>query len=865
MKVNNNKNFKLLLNGKWKLSLETPRDKDGESITSTTSTSTSIPDILLKKKIIEVLVPGEVHVDLMKNKIIPDLYIGIKEMEYRWITQCDWRWSKEFEIDEVQYREFETIELIFDGVDTVADVFVNGNQLDRQLDNMFRVYKFANVKSMLCEGLNILDIVIRSPAKYCKEKQQQYKYEVPQWEYPYGVHHRNFLRKCACHFGWDWGPCFCPMGIYKEVSLHFYNESLDIDSLVVHQIHTNQKVDLKLRITLEHYTKRLVDGSVKIYEKGSNVEVYQVPIKICQGGNIAEVPLITIENPKLWWPLGYGEQHLYRLEVCLDNEIKYSKFIGLRSMILDTSKDEFGNRFQIVVNDLPIFAKGADWIPADHFLTRITDQRIEQLLTSVKEANMNCLRVWGGGIYETDYFYDQCDSLGILIWQDFMFGCSLYPTNPEFLENVKQEVICQTKRLGHHACIALWCGSNESEEAIINQNWKQITENPHRFTVDYYKLYIETIYPTLLHELPDSFFWPSSPSNGIDEWGKSNDSTRGDSHYWEVWHSGKPFTQYLQFKSRFLSEFGFQSLPSFRQLELALSSVDQLNITAPEMEYRQRSPPGNMQILKHTALHFRTPTAFKYVTYVSQILQAISIKAGCEHWRRMKPYCMGTLYWQLNDIWVGPSWSSIEYNGYWKALHYFAKLFYQPLLLSISENLETESIEIWLTNDYKDQEFNGSIKIETIELKSSTIVKEKYIKDVHCERLSSKNFGSFKKSDLYSSATDHIVLVSFENVNNIFYPVPFKQMNLSISKIVIEQIVKEKENVWKLLIRSNNVSIFVWVESLLMDGHFSDNGFLLLSNQPKEIYFYASTIGTKHHQYEIEPKFEIHSLRDTYY
>ncbi|KYQ93101.1 beta-mannosidase [Tieghemostelium lacteum] len=730
---------------------------------------------------------------------------------------------------------------------------------------MFRVYRFDIKPYLIPNSVNTIEIRLYSPAKYCKLASLNYKYQVPLWEYPNGVHHRNFIRKCACHFGWDWGPCFCPIGIYKDIYIDFSN----IPRVESIQIHTESGVKDQ---PMKEGSKSLVNIKLQLSEvvkKDSQVrfEIYG-PDSVVVYSNSATIPLgeklllttAEVQSSRLWWPNGYGEQPLYKLIIGMDDDILYNEKFGLRTVQLDTSKDQHGNKFQFVVNGVPVFAKGADWIPIDHFITRITNSKYKYLLESVKVANMNCLRVWGGGIYESDYFYQLCDEYGILLWQDFMFGCALYPTNTEFLNNVKEEVKDQVRRIGNHPCLALWCGSNESEQAIIEKLWDPIKANPQRYTIDYNQLYIETIQPVLEKESPNAFYWPSSPSNGVGEWGDCNDDTRGDTHYWAVWHSDMPFTQYLKCKSRFLSEFGFQSLPSYHELKGVVSDESQLNITSPEMEGRQRSPkPGNLGILRHIGLHFRIPNSFRGMCYISQILQAISIKAGCEHWRRMRPYCMGTLYWQLNDIWVGPSWSSIEYNGGWKALHYFAKKFYEPLLLSFNEPLDNaDQLEVWVTNDKTANISKGTekhdITVKVLNIKDSTIFKTLTYEQLEIPLESSKCYSTLKKSELFNSTdakvhANYIVLATLdsgkEKQENIYYPVPFKHFNLQSPNIQLKSVSRKSDDVMELVLESSNaIALFVWVETTNhnpLKGYFSDNGFILLKKQPLSIYFNLST------------------------
>jgi len=897
--MDNIKYFKIDLCGEWTAVIDKYRD----------SLNQQSHQPISNDSVISSIVPGEIHMDLLRNNLISDPYKGEKELKYRWIAESDWRFIKNFDIKKDEWDQLsqcQHVELICQGIDTIGDIIING-QLVGRVDNMFIEFTF-DIKKYLVVDRNKIEVLIHSPVKYCKDQCDQYQYQVPEWEYPNGVHHRNFIRKCECHFGWDWGPCFCPLGIYKEIYVQCRKVPL-LDKLTITQDHSkycqDASVDLKIDVTLSEIMNHDCLLSLSIYNPDNKL-ISSITVGAQDASWIKSNTLVTIniEKAQLWWPNGYGGQPLYRLDTSIISNkhhgstdakpfIKNTKYIGLRSIVIDTSKDSFGSKFQIVVNGIPIFAKGSDWIPADHFLTRIKDSTIKHLLNSAREANMNCLRLWGGGVYETEYFYQLCDKYGLLIWHDFMFGCALYPTNKEFLDNVRKEVIYQVNRLGHHACIALWCGSNESEQAISEKLWDPIKQCPERYLLDFNKLYIETIQPTLSNTLEGSFFWLSSPSNGVGVWGNTNDDTQGDTHYWAVWHSDMPFTQYLKSKSRFLSEFGFQSLPSCKNLKTVLSSTE-LNITSTEMENRQRSPkPGNVGILKHVGLHFRVPGDFEHFCYVTQILQAISIKTGCEHWRRMKPYCMGTLYWQLNDIWVGPSWSSIEYNGDWKALQYFAKHFYNPLLVSFAEDLEnSDKLEIWITHDYNSFDFllNGELVIQVYDLSNGILEKEINGHNFSIEtdqnnQTTSKVLVTLCKSilfgDLKKSTNNYIVLAklqlaretieSMKSLNiqinhsyeNIYYPCPFKQLVLKKTNLTLSSNGVGVKGQFNFIVESQDaIALFVWISSD-KDGYFSDNGFILFKNSSKKITFYPTSKDSTGGGLDITD-FKVYSLVDTF-
>eukprot|EP01133_Synstelium_polycarpum_P003693 gene3693-4254_t len=786
------------------------------------------------------------------------------QLEYRWIALSDWSFTRDFEVQDDNVLQAQRVDLVCEAIDTVAIVEINGVVVG-EMENMFRIYRF-NVARNLKKGINSITFTIRTPAIYCQEKATKCGYEIPLWEYPNGIHHRNFIRKVGCHFGWDWGPCYGVMGIGKGPRLVPFIDSNVVRSFSVNQRHLESSVTLDLAINF-FCTKTTLDSadgwSVVVMYNDIVVASQPITAPNVPGDHVVTVANITIDSPHLWWPNGYGEQALYTVSI-VGPTARMTKTIGLRTMAIDT-KD---GAFTIVVNGLPIFAKGADWIPVDTFPVRCTDNIIERLIRDTAAANMNCLRVWGGGTYETTAFYNACDKHGILIWQDFMFACALYPANPDFLEQVRHEVIDQVQRIGHHACIALWCGNNENEQAI--KSWKPSIDNPPRYIIDYNRLYIDTIMPALAETAPTSFFWPSSPSNGINAWGDTNDQTIGDTHFWQVWHSNKPFTVYLEAKSRFLSEFGFQSLPRVKALASVLSGPDQLNITSPELEGRQRSPsPGNLGLLQHTGLHFRVPSSFANLCYTTQVLQAISIKTGCEHWRRMQPYCMGTLYWQLNDLWVGPSWSSIEYDGTWKTLHYFAKRFYAPLLLSFVENQESKAIEAWITNERPKCAAKGILHVEAWDVTSGTKVAE--IKEqVDQVAMSNQCVLSFNKTRMFPRGcgykqTDCFIYGWLEidgqlYTDNTFYLCPFKKLNLKPASLSITDIKHNIDSSITLTVVGKEIALFVWLESSSL-GKFSDNGFMIFKDRPSTITFYPDQDDHKQQQ---QPTFSVMSLYETY-
>lgn len=493
-------------------------------------------------------------------------------------------------------------------------------------------------------------------------------------------------------FGWDWGPRLPDAGIWKDISL-IGIEKGRFDSVYITQNHQGGTVTLGIDAKVEciangNKSERITKGSKPEPITNDTKLTYTVTVTAPDGSSITKEDSpkeLTITDPKLWWPNGYGEQNLYTVRVTLyaagAGEVLdvWERRIGLRTMTVNREKDAYGEGFAHEINGVKIFAMGADYIPEDNIYARITKERTEKLLLQCKAANFNCIRVWGGGFYPHDYFYDLCDELGLVVWQDCMFACAVYELTDAFDANIRAEIRDNVRRLRHHASLGLWCGNNEMEEFVKENQW---VDRPKQ-KADYIKIYEYIIPQILKEEDPQTFYWPSSPSSG----GSFDDPTapeRGDVHYWDVWHGDKPFSEYRKFFFRYVSEFGFQSFPALKTVE-SFTLPEDRNVFSYVMEKHQRNNSANGKILKYLYQTFLYPNSFDTLLYASQLLQAEAIKYGVEHFRRNRGRCMGTIYWQLNDCWPVASWASIDYFGRWKALHYFAKRFFAPVLLSCQE------------------------------------------------------------------------------------------------------------------------------------------------------------------------------------
>lgn len=605
--------------------------------------------------------PASVYTVLLQEGKIPDPFYGLNEFSVREISRKDSVFFTSFDLTEDELNR-EHLILRFDCIDTIATVLVNGVKVG-QANNMFAAWDFE-IGFAAKEGTNTLRVEIESPIRYAEQAQDaDHLWGQPDWMTMRGYQH---LRKAHCMFGWDWGPQLPDMGIYRGVTLLAYDGARLEDFLVL-QDHRNDG-NVELTINAEFSDGAPHDAVVSV----SDPDGEQLFAPLVNGK-----ASFVIKSPRLWWPRGYGEQPLYTVAVCAGEQGEQTKRIGLRTLTVSTAEDQWGSEFAFVVNGVKIFAMGADYIPADNLVPRITSQRITELIRSCVDANYNCLRVWGGGYYPDDTLFDLCDENGLLVWQDFMFACAVYRLTDEFRESVTREFIYNIKRLRNHPSLGLFCGNNEMELAWIE--WG-LPKNE-TLKLDYLELY-ERLLPRVVKQYaPQTFYWPASPSTngGFDN---PNSPDGGDVHYWDVWHGNKPFEDYRNHYFRFCSEFGFEAFPDYETL-CTIGEEKDMNPFSRVMESHQKCAGGNEKLIHYMASDYRYPASFEKFIYASQLLQADAIKYGVEHFRRFRGRCMGAVYWQLNDIWPGPSWASVDYYGRWKALHYAAKRFFAPVLLSI--------------------------------------------------------------------------------------------------------------------------------------------------------------------------------------
>jgi beta-mannosidase len=762
-------------------------------------------------------VPGDVHSALIAAGVIPDPYKGTNELDVRWVANETWVATTRFAVEKIEDGKYY---LDIDYLDTVADVSVNGVHV-LHAENCFRRYR-PDVTKALTVGENVVEVVLHSNTKAANEKQAAQPFYIPYSVSNNPIPNGNMLRKPQCHFGWDWNLAIVPFGVCGNFT---FRKRLKV-----------QTYDLKIRQV--HKEDASVDIVLDIFwncASGSHVEVQASIDDICERKNqIAPLDfdlcslVLNIKNPKLWWPTGQGEQFLYDLEIQVGDEVEHRK-IGLRSLKLATDKDETGSRFAFSVNGREIFCKGANWIPADALPSNATPELTRKLLQAARDANMNMIRVWGGGIYEKDFFYDICDELGLLVWQDFMFSCSLYPSTTEFLTEVQREASGQLRRLHHHACIAVWCGDNELLGALT---WfEESRKNRDRYLVNYDRLN-RTLEERVKGSGVNAIWWPSSPSPCPLDFGDTwHDDSKGDMHFWSVWHEGRDFEHYYDVKPRFCSEFGFQSFPSLRLIKEFSTSEEDLNISSAVMEHHQRNKGGNARIAETMFRNFRFPMDFGNFVYLSQVQHGLAMRMAVEYWRSLKPHCMGTLYWQLNDTWPVASWSGLDHGGSWKLMHYMARRFYAPVLVTARK--AGDELIVSAVHDLP-QVFELSLEVSVVNFSGVTTVL--YSDKV---KLSPDAGQELTRVNLNTISNESILFLNWTDEHgkpqrNHVAGQPYKY--LLLPNPVLRTTVMLNDGVVKIGIIATDIALYVSAECDVA-GHFSDNAFDLLLGESRVITF----------------------------
>jgi beta-mannosidase len=763
-------------------------------------------------------VPGNVYTDLLNHKLISDPFIKTNEEKVQWVATKNWEYKTIFNIsDEELQKEF--IELTFEGLDTYAKVFVN-NQLVITTNNAFRTYS-VDIKEY-AKKVNEIRIEFSNTDSIETKKEKVNPYKLPEGK-------RIYTRKAQFQYGWDWGPKLNTSGIWKEVKLKTWNAIQFDDIYIKQQKVTSENANFEIEFTIESHS----DTNANIFIT-ANKQSYAKHIKIKKGRHIYMMPF-NIKSPKLWWTHNLGAPYLYRFDFQLieNSVIKDKKSIkkGIRTIKLITEKDDKGTTFHFELNGVPVYMKGANYIPQNSFQNKVTGTHYEKLLSDVTDSNMNMLRVWGGGIYENDIFYDLCDEKGILVWQDFMFACAMYPGDKEFLANIKQEAIEQVTRLRNHSSIALWCGNNENAEGWNRWGWQGDRSKKEKDAIwkDYQAVFADILPKTVANLNSEINYWESSPKYGR---GNPKYEFEGDAHDWWVWHDATPFEHFEEKVPRFMSEYGFQSFPSTETINY-INQSETIDLKTDAIKSHQKHSRGFQLIKEYMQRDYNIPTNDADYAYVSQLLQAKGMTMGIEAHRRAKPYNMGTLFWQLNDCWPAISWSSIDYFGNWKALQYKAKKSFENVL--ISSILKDNIIETSIVNDELES-LSGNLQLQIIDFAG----KEIWSKNIHInvgENISTiahtldLNYLNIDKSNI-------VLVARFNNASSLFYLE--KPKNLKLLKGAIDKTITKIKTGFTITFKSEILQKDIFL-STKSKGHFSDNFFDLLPNQEVRVQFKTST------------------------
>ena len=869
-------------------------------------------------------IPGSVLSTLLNAGAIEDPYYRQNEYTARDLFWQDYIFERSFEVTQELLNQ-DVIQLVCYGIDTLADLYINDMHVI-YMDNMHRTWRIP-IKEYLHEGSNSIRFYFKSTLRYIEEREAlapaDKKITI---EASGAIAGNQYIRKAHSMFGWDWGAQLPDAGIFRDIEIQAYCTAR-IDEVKYQQEHAQGQVTLQVEAVLEgaDFMKKYFMGKCSAgkdsseeasHEEASYEEtIYEkTSMEVCvydpQGhlldkhimttkDNVTYVSEFIIQNPQLWWVNGLGGHPLYTVETRLltngEEAQTRTDRIGLRTFTVSRDKDQWGEEFAFMINGVKFFAMGADYIPEDCVYNRITRERMEYLVRSSVKAHYNCLRVWGGGYYPSDEFYDLCDEYGIIVWQDLMYACNVYDVTQEFEDSIAAETADNAKRLRHHASLGLWCGNNEIESAWAY--WGNYQTQSQYLRADYIKQF-EYILPKALKKADDqTFFWPSSPSSGgcFDEPGAEN---RGDTHYWEVWHGQKPFSDYQKYFFRFCSEFGFQSFPSEKTVYSYTEPQDR-NIFSPVMESHQKNDAANGKMLYYLAENFRYPKDFESLLYVTQVLQAVAIKSGVEHWRRNRGRCMGTLYWQINDNWPVASWSSIDYYGRWKALHYMACRFYEPVAGSIVRIADTDTAErnggehfsavaahvqnetaqpvgVTVTMTLKTFDFKvittATQHVVVPAFGVSKALEEDYSSYVQrqprilitpsAKRVEDDTHHYYDKKDVFVEVVftyeDGRVQIESDTL------VPYKHVELPQSSIHAE--VVGNANTYTIALQSNVYTPFVEVDFTDADVILSDNIINLTDDKPRVISFTTEDIinGNFTDATDVKNRLRIRSLRDTY-
>ena len=775
-------------------------------------------------------VPGDVHLDLLANKKIADPFFRENESKLQWIENESWEYQVAFDATAAQLSR-SNVDLVFDGLDAAAEVYLNGTQV-LSANNMFRAWRVP-VKGHLHTGKNVLRVVFPSPIKAAAAVAA-----LDPWQPKTKTAEKTYIRKAAYEYGWDWGPRLVTSGIWRAVRVETWDKVRIADFAIRQRDVSKAVAHIDAEVEVEAASAGSAKVSVQYINNGKPVTEIET-VSVHAGRNVIDLP-IEIQQPKLWYPAGYGEQPLYQFTAQVGvggvtAETKTAK-AGLRSIELHRQLDQWGRSFELIVNGIPVFAKGADVIPFDSFPSRVTTADYRRILESARDANMNMIRHWGGGYYETDEFYSICDELGIMVWQDFMFGNDWQPGTYDFKLNIEAEAEDQVRRLRNHPSIVVWCGNNETESAF---GWASRPEYPADVRLQMWQDYLTEfsgILPRVVARLDaETPYWPSSSS--ADYEAVTPAFHTGDDHIWDVWHGRVPFSTYETHHSRFVTEYGFQSFPEMKTIDAFTEPEDRTGIFTPVMLAHQKNNEGNSIIHDYLLRDYPEPKDFPSFLYVSQVLQAEGIKIGAEHFRRSRPETMGSIFWQLNDCWPVASWSSIDYYGRWKALQYYARRFYAPVL--VSPHLEGDSVKTYIVSD-KTVAQQDTLRVRLMDFDGKVLLEDSHTVEV--APLSSKVYLDWplkKLTDAAGGDTSRVFVVAelssgeTQLSSNLTYLVPVRAIRLKPAQLKVE--AAGANGSYKIRVTSPVLARSIYVSFGDLDAKFSDNYFNLLPGETATI------------------------------
>ncbi|HET6207351.1 MAG TPA: glycoside hydrolase family 2 protein [Terracidiphilus sp.] len=799
-------------------------------------------------------VPGDVHLDLLANKRISDPFYRDNEAKLQWIDQASWEYQLSFDIPAALLARA-NVDLVFEGLDAAAEVYLNDAHV-LSADNMFRVWRVP-AKDHLHAGKNLLRVVFPSPIRAAEKVAA-----TDPWQPKTKTEPKTYIRKAAYEYGWDWGPRFVTSGIWRPVRLEAWDKVRVADFAIRQRDVSREVAHLDAQVEVQASSGGDAGVTVQYIDGGKPVALNN-RAELHAGRNLIDVP-IEIRQPKLWFPAGYGEQPLYEFTAQVSvggakAEEQKTK-AGLRSIVLDRHPDQWGRSFQLVVNGIPVFAKGADVIPFDSFPNRVTTADYRRILESARDANMNTIRHWGGGYYETDEFYQICDELGIMVWQDFMFGNDWQPGTYAFKLNIETEAEDQVRRLRNHPSIVVWSGNNETEVAL---NWgdrsKLSLEVKFQMWQDYLTEFSGILNRVVARLNPETPYWPSSPSADYEEVSEHYQS--GDAHLWDVWHGRVPFSTYETHNSRFVTEYGFQSFPEMRTIEAFTQPEDRKNIFTPVMLAHQKNNEGNSIIHDYLLKDYPEPKDFPSFLYASQVLQAEGIKIGAEHFRRSRPETMGSIFWQLNDCWPVASWSSIDYYGRWKALQYYARRFYAPIL--VSPHVEEGSVKVYIVSD-KIEAQSATLRVRLMDFDGKVLLEEK--QDASITPLASKVYVDWpylKLTQAGASDTSRVFAVADLTAGgttisrNLTYLAPVKEVHLKPAALKVD--ISAANGKFRVQVASPVLARSVYLSFGNLDVKLSDNYFDLLPGESVDV-----SVESKASLDEVKAQMRVMSLTDAF-